>query len=214
MAPNQQNQENVQGNRALKWSKTLQALAVTELVLAALILFLAIVSLTIVAVNNMATYGVNNMVAYGFLTRVFGIIRGRLGVGAFRNSGRCQKCLVVSHFVMCIIAAFIDFLQIMMSAANLAYISNVHYRDTGAVQGLLAFGSIILLATVTHMVCSIVSTAFTCNNWCGGSTGGASVMYNEQKANADSGLVDIALENKQPSAPSATSMIGKWNKAV
>jgi hypothetical protein len=55
-------------------------------------------------------------IGMGIWSGILGIITAGLGLGAFeRAKGSCQKCLMVSHFVMCIIMTLADISFIVMT---------------------------------------------------------------------------------------------------
>jgi len=119
---------------------------------------------------------------------IIGIICAGLGLGALKRGGYNGRCLLTSHFVMCIINA-IAFLVLTVHAGIVfgtvadslqRYSYETSYRSSIWVfcAGLQCAIEILLTFIAgANLITNIVSAAFICRYWCGkGSAGQANTI--------------------------------------
>lgn len=126
----------------IKWAKTSYRLAISETVLASIIIVLSSVLICFGHLAFIVT----------LLIGVFGSISGRLGIGAYR-CGYCQRRLVMAHFVMSILAAIFDTLGVLRCIVALKSIMDDYARLSITeiqFQTRIVRGGIVLLAVFVH----------------------------------------------------------------
>lgn len=126
-----------------KWIKTLYGLAVAELVLACIQFLFSIIDLGIVGSQIQDLPKAIGFASPGFFVAIIGMVSGGLGIGALRGLGVRRRCMVVSHFIMCIFAAVFDF------GAVFAWI------QVAIEAGFLGFGGIAFVSWV--LVVSVIA---------------------------------------------------------
>jgi len=190
---------NAKKQRGLKWQRSLLGLAIAEVVLGIAIFISMLVFIGAMAAAEKSGGAAG---AAGFLTGVVAIVSGGLGICAFRRGScctdcsecpACPKCVMVSHFVMCIVASVLDFSLICSCIAAIGVGQKSDATKEDDVKAMLAAAGLACFATIAHMICSIVSTAFTCSNWFCGRATDISVAY---LPNSDeSGLVMTPVQS-------------------
>lgn len=164
-----------------KYLKALQGLAVAQLILAVIII-VSLIAAIVIAVVSPALYTAPFLAILGFLFGLSGVVGGGLGMGAFRSRGHRQRCLLVGHFVMSIITTVLGFFTFLMTIVNVIAINNTieyfrHSPYLAAIKAVLAAVCFTMMATLVHVITSILSAAFTCSNWCGRSVDDSSVAF-------------------------------------
>jgi len=116
------------------------------------------------------------IIGMGNWVGIFGVITARLGFDAFRTPYG-NKCTMIANFVMSILGNFGDAAVIIFTCACLAFLESYVKGNARGEQlpsddmirlarGLMMAESLLLLAAITHVFSSIVSTAFICGNLC------------------------------------------------
>jgi len=188
--------------KELKSWFSLRRLVLMELILALAMIFFESIIDGVTSTSRLLPYHPGPCsLGTGIWVGILGLITAGLGWGAFRTP-HGNKCLMVANFVMSIISAVADGVMIIFAGICLGtlpwytrgsyeYNSDIGrtiFREASAEtvalgRGLMAAESFLLLAAITHLISSIVSTAFICRNWCQESQPAVAVVYYPTGAN-------------------------------
>jgi len=143
-----------------------KALALIELACSCGILIFGIIAISLAATSYPYFYGLC-LLGTEIWVAVLCMIAAGLGVGALQHADYTRMCLLISHFVMCIIGAVALGILIGFSSTCIAELSRHANRDYPKVIACLVFEVFILAAAVINAIANILSTAFICRYWCG-----------------------------------------------
>jgi len=146
--------------RTYKWLKTLRGLAIAGVVFGVFMLISTLIAAGIAMAADEIEAGA--VATPAFFISIIGIIGGGIGIGAYCCNNRRRKCLSMTHYVFCIISATIDFCYILSATSELVEMRAIR-RNEGIFRTTMAM---LMFDTFIHMLCSILSTAFSCCNWC------------------------------------------------
>jgi len=162
--------------------------ATVEMVVSCLLLIFGIIT-TILATTGYY-WGGSCIMGTSIWAPVLGIIAAGLGLGALKYNDHSRDCLLISHFVMCIISALASGILVIFASICIASTSSWLYyynrypddydfrhTPTGVPEALMAFEVFILIGALTNMIANIVSSAFMCQYWCGRKSGAGTVVY-------------------------------------
>jgi len=164
-------------------------LATVEMVISCILLLFGITSTILGNIGyNMAPHFSQCITGTNIWAPVLGIIAAGLGLGALRYDNYNRGCLLISHFVMCIISALAFGILIIISSFCIVGASywlrfdDYYYyrgRTTNDVpKALIAFEASILIGALANMIANIVSSSYMCRYWCGKTNGaGSTVIY-------------------------------------
>jgi len=168
-------------------------LATVEMVLSCLLLLFGIIATILATVDLFWRTAICAVVGVSIWAPVLGIIAAGLGLGALRYENYSRNCLLVSHFVMCIISALASFILVIFTCFCITGASywiqdkqfyNSYYdrhTPSGLTETLLAFEVIILIGALANMIANIVSSTFMCKYWCGMKNGPSTLVYIPQQ---------------------------------
>jgi len=162
-------------------------LAIVEMVISCILLLFGIVSI-ILATNDWWFWTSSCVMGTSIWAPVLGIIAAGLGLGALKYDDHSRSCLLISHFVMCIISALASGILVIFASFCIAttsdwlYLHNNNFgydprRTPGVMEALMAFEVFILIGALINMIANIVSSAFMCQYWCGRKNGTGTIIY-------------------------------------
>jgi len=162
-------------------------LATVGMVISCLLLLFGIVSIVLGNIGDIWNPSVNpGTMSSSIWAPVLGIITSGLGLGALRYGNYSRSCLLIAHFVMCIISALASGILVIFTCICIADTSNwlgyyksyLYYDHTpiGLPEALMAFQVFILIGALANMIGNIVSSAFICKYWCGRKIGAQSTV--------------------------------------
>jgi len=129
-----------------------------------------------IIVGLMFHYGFDGMqtTGMGIWVGILAVITASLGFVAFRTQYG-NKGLMIAYFILSIFCALGDAVVIIFATTCFGKLNG--YMNSGGwyppptemirlARGLMAMESLLLLAAATHLISTIVSTAFMCGNLC------------------------------------------------
>jgi len=117
---------------------------------------------------------------------IIGIVSSGLGLGALRYGKYGRPCLLIAHFVMCIMSCIgftiiiVAAIQLFLSPALFVFWDEndnvLEYSEAIRISAII-LQSLILIGAMINFIASIIAPAFICRYWCGKSDGEPTTIY-------------------------------------